>query len=121
MSKMNTKDREFLRTHRRKICLVDFDVVIVAKKLFEKKLLKENDVESILIEEKDLRRKERLLDTLPRMGPNAFSGLKEVVKELKISKLYEVLGGDLNDLTEEKEIRGKNIFPLSFKSYIIVS
>ena len=55
------------------------------------------------------------------MGPNAFSGLKEVVKELKISKLYEVLGGDLNDLTEEKEIRGKNIFPLSFKSYIIVS
>jgi len=106
---MDTKEREFLRINRRQICLVDFDVVNVAKKLFQKKLLKQNDVESISIEEKDLRKKEKLLDILPRMGPKAFMGLKEVVKELKISKLYEVLGGNPNDLKEEKEDESEGI------------
>ena len=91
---MNTKDREFLRTHRKDICLVDFDAASVSKKLHEENVFTKNDAETVSSEEKDLRQKERLLDVLPRRGPKSFDSFIKAAKDLKIYKLYELLGGD---------------------------
>ena len=104
---MDEKDREFLRFHRREICLVDFDAVTVAKILHEKSILTANDVDVISSEEKDLKQKERLLDVLPRRGPKSFSTFVKSSKELKLVKLYKILGGDVSkletDIKEQKD------------------
>lgn len=105
---MDVKDREFLRSHRKEICLVDFDAVSISKNLQQKKILNANDTDTISLEEKDLRQKERLLDLLPRRGAKSFSSFVESSKDLKLFKLYAVLGGDISTLdSEQKETLGK--------------
>ena len=99
---MDVKDREFLRSHRKEICLVDFNAIDIAKNLQEKKILNANDTDTISSEEKDLRQKEKLLDLLPRCGALSFISFRESAKDLKLSKLYVVLGGDVSLLEVEE-------------------
>lgn len=99
---MDVKDREFLRSHRKEICLVDFNAIDIAKNLQEKKILNANDTDTISSEEKDLRQKEKLLDLLPRRGALSFSSFRESAKDLKLFKLYVVLGGDVSLLEVEE-------------------
>ena len=91
---MESRDRDFLRSNRREICLIDFSAPKVAAKLHELGILSKNENEMISAEEKDLRQKERLLDILPRRGPKAFAKFIETARELRILKLYQILGGD---------------------------
>lgn len=100
---MDVKDREFLRSHRKEICLVDFDAASIAKNLQQKKIFNANDADGISSEEKDLRQKEKLLDLLPRRGAQSFSSFVESSKELKLFKLYAVLGGDISTLEGDEE------------------
>ena len=92
---MEQEHRDLLRINRIAICSYDFDIKLLVEILHRNKILTDTDKNIIFCEE--TKSKGKLLDILPKRGPNAYNGFLNAIKELNLSGLSSLLNGDVDE------------------------